>query len=115
MNEPHKLSPKEIQSHLDQHIGIYPDAISTAALREAGCLEQVFPLPKPFNERVRFIANLLVQMVPKAKCDDSLRAAVGSLAQALSYSVNSKSWSDGTLHDFDERELARKIQRFAKT
>lgn len=71
-------------------------------------------LPKDFMERVSYIGNLLSQMTMDSKGikDDQLRLVAGKLCQAVSYMLNSCSWRDGELHDFDYEELRRKLSVF---
>ena len=107
-----KYTPEEIKSCMERRVGLYPSELTQDALREAECLEQVMALPKGFDDRVRYFANLVVQMVGSSKCDDRLRSRISALAQSMSYLANSSSWTDGKLHDFDERELKRKLQHF---
>jgi hypothetical protein len=94
--------------------GLYPDQLTREGLREANCSELVCVLPKDFDERVRYLGNTLVQMMTRMQVDDQLRMTVGQLCQALSYMLNSSSWRDGKLHDFDRDELKRKLGRFAR-
>ena len=101
-----------IKFALKERASIEPAVLTVDALRAAGCLDRVAVLPKGTNDRFRYLGDLLVQMVRSAKTDDQLRATVGTLTQSLSYLLNSKSWSDGKLHDFDDQELRRKLQRF---
>ena len=107
------MTAEQIKSRMDSHASFALDELTEAALREAGCLERVAVLPEQFNERVRCLGNLLVQMLTKTPEDGQLRGMVGTLAQSLSYMLNSASWRDGVLHDFDAHELKRKLQRFA--
>jgi len=55
-----------------------------------------------------------VQSLTRSPQDDRLRSTVGQLAQALSYMLNSTSWQDGELHEFDLGEIKRKLRRFLK-
>lgn len=107
------LSADDIKSRMERHSGIYPEELTVAALREAGCMSTVMMLPEGFNDRVRYLGNLLVQMTRDVKCDESLKYRFGALSQAMSYLLNSTSWSDGELHDFDAKELKRKLQHFS--
>lgn len=104
-----------IQATMKLRAGFHLEELTEAALRQAGCLPTVAVLPEPFNERVRYLGDLLVQMVVKSKCgDDRLRHTVGTLAQSFSYLLNSSSWADGTLHEFDKDELSRKLRHIAR-
>ena len=104
----------EIRTAMDEKRGLHPDRLTREGLRTAGCWELVCVLPKDFDERVRYLANTLVQMMTRTQVDDQLRAAVGELCRAMSYMLNSSSWKDGKLHDFDRDELKRKLGRFAR-
>ena len=102
----------QIKWSMEQRCTLSLADLTEDALRMAGCSERVAVLPKGINDRYRYLGDMLVQMVRNAKTDDQLRFAVGALAQSLSYLLNSRSWTDGKLHDFDDQELRRKLQRF---
>lgn len=104
----------EVRAAMEHRRGMCPDQLTRDGLREAGCSELVCVLPKDFDERIRYLGNTLVQMLTRTKVDDQLRATVGELCQALSYMLNSSSWRDGELHEFDRDELKRKLGRFAR-
>ncbi len=106
------MDANDIRSRMERHAGFYPQTLTDKALREAGCMSTVCALPEDINERARFLANVLVQMMGMPKTDDTLKPIVGQLCQALSYMVNSASWRDGELHEFDRLELKRKLARF---
>lgn len=106
------MSVEEIKYAIENRIGLPPDMVDSASLREAGCQERVFLLPEPFNERARYMANVLVQMLGTGSpVKGELRAVSGVLCQALSYLVNSTSWREGKIYDFDLQEVKRKVQR----
>ena len=107
------MSINEIKYAMENRLSIPPDNLSAANLRAAGCTDRVVVLPEPFNERVSYLGDALVQMLTRNPNDAQLRAIVGQLCQALSYMINSASWRDGKLHEFDADELRRKLQRFA--
>ncbi len=105
----------EIQSAMKRRATIAPEELSGSVLREAGCIDRVCVLPEQFNERMSYLADVLVQSVTSSSVkDDRLRFTIGKLAQAMSYMMNSASWRDGELHEFDERELQLKLGRFIK-
>lgn len=108
---------QKIKSSLEEHHGIFPEGVTRKQLREAGCLETVAVLPKDFDARVQYLGNLLVQMLTRSAeiPDDRLRGATGTLAQSLSHLLNSTSWADRELHDFDLDELRRRVKRFGGT
>jgi hypothetical protein len=108
------MDAEEIKYAMDNRHGVYPDQLTREALREAGCSELVCILPNDFNERVSYLGNTLTQMLTRSPKDDRLRATVGQLCQALSYMLNSRSWLDGELHDFDYMELQTKLRRFVR-
>ena len=102
----------ELKYAVEKRIGVSPDEISEARLRDAGLLGRVFLLPEPLNERARYMADVLVQMLGMGSpVKGDLRMASGVLCQALSYLMNSSSWRDGELHDFDLDEIRRKVRR----
>lgn len=105
------MSAEEIKYAMENRIAIRPDQVSEASLLEAGCSDRVVVLPEQFNDRVRYLGDVLVQMCTRKPKDDKLRFAVGQLCQSLSYMLNSASWRDGELHDFDLDELRRKVGR----
>jgi hypothetical protein len=104
---------QDIKYSMDNHTTVEP-GVDPEILREAGCLDRVCVLPKDFNDRVQYLGNMLVQMLTKTPKEDELRATTGSIAQTLSYLLNSSSWQDGTLHWFDRDEVCRKLSRFNK-
>jgi len=103
----------EIKSAIERRASIAPEELTGAVLREAGCMDRVCVLPGQFNERMSYLADVLVQSIRSTSVkDDQLRSTVGQLAVALSYMMNSASWRDGELHDFDALELQLKLGRF---
>ena len=105
------MDAEDIKLALQSRRGIYPDQVTREALRDAGCLELLCAMPSDFNERVSYLGNTLTQMLTREPKDDRLRATVGTLCQALAYMLNSTSWQDGELHEFDLLELQRKLAR----
>ncbi len=94
--------------------GVYLRELTPEILAAAKCHPYVLPVVRDFNERVRSIANILVQMTfgeRLAPVDEPLRREINRLGQALSYLVNSASFEDGHYHDFDRKEVDRKIGR----
>ena len=108
------MNAEEIRYAMQKRVSISPDQLIGATLREAGCMDRVCVLPEQFDERVSYLADVLVQMVTRKPVDDKLRSTVGQLCQSLSYMMNSASWRDGELHDFDLLELKLKLGRFVK-
>ena len=106
------LSAADIRSMVERRSSFAPDEVTAEALREAGCLDRVFALPKAMDERTSYFANVLVQMfgIGSHVKDERLKATASHLCQALCYLSNSTSWRDGELHDFDELELSRKLR-----
>lgn len=79
-------------------------------------MDRVCVLPEQFNERMSYLADVLVQSIRSTSVkDDRLRSTIGQLSQALSYMMNSASWRDGELHEFDEIELQSKLGRFVRS
>ena len=59
--------------------------------------------------------DVLVQSVnTESVKDDRLRLVVGRLCHAMSYMINSCSWHEGELHDFDYREIQSKLSPFIR-
>ena len=110
------MDAEEIKQAMQNRRGLHLEELTTEALREAGCMDVVMAIPKDFMERTSYIGNLLAQMTMdnKGVKDDRLRLVVGQLCQALSYMMNSCSWREGELHDFDLMELQSKLGRFIK-
>lgn len=109
------MDAEEIKEAMIERRGVYPDQLTREALRAAGCWEMVCVLPSDINDRIRFLANVMVQSISKSKVDDDkLRSIIGTLCQSLSYMMNSCSWREGKLHDFDEKEIQRKLKHFVQ-
>ena len=111
------MDAEEIKQAMQNRRGLHLEELTIEALREAGCMDVVMAIPKDFMERTSYIGNLLAQMTMDSKGvkDDRLRLVVGQLCQALSYMMNSCSWREGELHDFDYQELQSKLGRFVKS
>jgi len=106
-----KITAEHIKLIMERRTSCLPSELSESALREAGCWERVAVLPESFSERASYLGDMLVQMLkPK---NSELRAVVGPITQALSYLLNSASWREGELHDFDLDEIKRKLSRLA--
>ncbi|MCA9265371.1 MAG: hypothetical protein KDA60_16035 [Planctomycetales bacterium] len=105
------VSVEDIKYALEKRIGLPPGDLDAVSLREAGCMDRVCVLPENINERLSYLADVLVQAVTRQPKDDQLRFVVGRLCQSLSYVMNSASWRDGVLHDFDRAEVERKLGR----
>ena len=106
------MNVEEIKYAIKSRQSLPPDQVDAASLLAAGCQDRVFLLPENFNERVSYMADVLVQMLGfGSPVKGDLRFASGVLCQALSYLVNSQSWRDGELHDFDREEIRRKVGR----
>lgn len=106
------MDAEELKYSVEHRLGVVPDKIDEAMLREAGLDGRVFLLPKKFDERVRYMADMLVQMLGVGSpIKGDMRLTSGILCQALSYLINSSSWRDGELHDFDLDEIRRKVAR----
>lgn len=115
MTSERQLSVEEIKFAVERRVSVVPDEVNADSLRAAGCQSRVFLLPEGFNNRASYIADVLVQMLGcGSPVKGDLRMASGVLCQALSYLVNSASWRDGELHDFDLDEIRRKVGRLGK-
>lgn len=106
------MDASKIRYAIEHRTGVKPDELSSADLLAAGCWDHVYVLPDNYNDRVRNIGDVLVQMLTRKPADGRLRMVVGQLCQALSYMLNSTSWRDGELHDFDLDTLKQKLGRF---
>ena len=103
------MSVESIRYALENRTAILPVEVDEKSLREAGCWDHVCVLPDQFDDRVRYLGDALVQSLTRSPKDDNLRLLVGTLCQSLSYVLNSTSWQDGELHDFDLDEIRRKL------
>jgi hypothetical protein len=90
---------------------MYLSDLTEELLDEAGCMRLVAPLPEDFDDRVRYLGDVLAQMCMNQKVkDDRLCMFLRSMASALSYLLNSSSYRDGELHDYDAAALAGKLR-----
>ena len=109
------MNTEDIKDALQRRVTVEPEGITQDGLRKADCLGRVAVLPVEFNERMSYLADVLVQSINNRSVkDDRLRSTVGTLCHALSYMMNSCSWQEGELHDFDYLELQRKLARFLR-
>ena len=108
------MSVEEIKYALEHRQTIDPDFVNESDLDQAGCLIRVCVLPENITERFQYLGDALVQMVRQSVKDDDLRICIGQLAQSLSYMINSASWRENTLHQFDRDELKRKLRAFLR-
>lgn len=113
-SEGFEMNAEEIKQAMEERRGVYPEQVTRSDLSNAGCSELVCLLPKDFNERISYLGNTLTQMLTRSPKDDKLRSTVGQLCQSLSYMLNSCSWQEGELLDFDAEELSRKLSRLVK-
>jgi hypothetical protein len=110
------MSIEEIKHAVQNRKTIEPEGITENDLRIAGCLGRVAVLPYDRRERMSYLADVLVQSVNNELVkDDKLRLVVGRLCHALSYIINSCSWQEDELHDFDYRELQSKLKPFMRS
>jgi len=110
------MDVEEIKDAVKNRTSLPPDQVDEASLRAAGCQARVFLLPEGFNERASYMADVLVQMLGiGSPVKGNLRFTSGVICQALSYLVNSKSWRDGELHEFDIDEIRRKVGRLGSS
>lgn len=109
------VNTEDIKDALQRRVTVEPEEITKDDLRKADCLERVAVLPIDLHERMSYLADVLVQTInTRSVKDDRLRSTVGALCHALSYMMNSCSWQEGELHDFDYLELQRKLARFIR-
>ena len=102
---------EDIKYALGKRLSVRPEDVDGESLRKAGCQDRVFLLSKDFNERASYMADVLVQMLGTGSpVKGDLRFAAGTICQALSYLVNSQSWREGELLDFDRDEIRRKLR-----
>lgn len=104
------MNSEQIKYAMENRQSIEPEGVTREMLREAGCDDRVCVLPEKYNDRVSYLGDVLVQITCKGPKDDRLRSTVGKLTQALSYLINSTSWQEGELFDFDQMELQRKLE-----
>ena len=110
------MDAEELKSAVERRVGVSPDDINESMLRKAGLQVRVFLLPENFNERARYMADVLVQMLGiGSSIKGDLRLVSGTLCQALSYLVNSASWREGELQNYDLDEIRRKVGRLGSS
>ena len=107
------MKPEELKARINNRTTFNLSELSRELLRDADCWENVFVLPKSINERTSYLADGLVQMVVRQPKNDDLRYVAGKLTQALSYLMNSASWREDEMHDFDLNEIRCKLRRIA--
>jgi len=107
---------EEIKNAMENRRGLDPSLLTAEALKQAGCLTTVCVLPEDFKDRISYLGNLLASMTMGNKPDKSerLRSTVGKLCQVLCYMLNSCSWQEQELHDFDYDEIRRKLRSFVR-
>lgn len=109
------LTLEDVLRRVEQHVPFTPEevlasreAIEAAGFRPDSCVL----VKKKSKERVRQWGDDLVQMACNATIqDDRLRAEVRSMTQALSHLLNSQSYEDGVLHDYDKKTIDCKLGR----
>jgi len=99
-----------IKDALRSRNGVDCDNLTAEDLYDAGCVYFVAPLPKDFQKRVQYLGDLLAQMALNHPVkDDQLRMVLRSIATAFSYLLNSTSYQEGTLRNFDAVEISQKL------
>lgn len=85
--------------------------------------DRLFLLPADTKERMQMLGNLFVGMMRNlyscpyssaVPMNDAMRIELKSLATTLSYLMNSSSFRDGVLHDFDRLEIDTRLKRVRK-
>ncbi len=102
------MNPTILKECVVERVPINPEELTQSMLREADCLDRVMALPKDLRTRLAYLANTLAQVATREQ-DQALKITVGVLAQSLCYIMNSASWSEGELKDFDLLEIQRKL------
>ena len=99
-------------------IGLREWVESTQAISEAGFdPDACLLVSQNFKKRAQYLGDVVAQMFMRQEAksgDEGLAAELGALAQAFSHLLNSASFRDGKLHDFDKLEIARKLRRIVK-
>lgn len=110
-----ELSVDSIRKHATKMIGVYADDLkeSQEAIAAVGCEPYAMLVFKDFKTRTRAMGNALAQLANGApfQKDPALMAEIRMLTAALSYLLNSSSLDDDKLHDFDLKEIDRKLRR----
>lgn len=117
MSTARALTAEEVQHLTDEHIPLTIEeirlsyeAIEKAGFRGGGAVL----VKKDHKERVRQWGNDLVQMACRSdRLDERLTMELRSITQALSHLLNSQSYADGKLYDFDKNTIDRKLGRKA--
>ncbi len=101
-----------IKVSLESNQGMYLRQLTDEALEEAGCLYLVAVLPKDYDERIRYLGNILVQMImSKRKGDAALKMELNTVASTLSYLLNSTSSFEDEYKPYDKQEVDRRLRR----
>ena len=108
------MDVEELKRRVDGRTTFELSELSEDLLREADCWDRVLVVPNANSERVSYIADALVQMVTNIPKNDNLRYVVDQLTQSLCYLMNSASWREDELHDFDLAEIRSKLGRIAQ-
>lgn len=106
-----KLDAAGMFAAIRAHQGVDPGRLDWATMRNAGIMPQVMLLENDFDARLRSVGNTLAQMCNAVETDEQIRTELQRLSAALSYLLNSSSFDAKTYHDFDKREIDRKIGR----
>lgn len=106
------MTASDIHYALKNHVGVYPDDVSTETLREAGCMDTLMPLPDRYEDRISHIGNLLAQMCNGVRGkDEKLIMDLRIISSSLSYLINSASFQDGQYFDFDQSVINTRLRR----
>ncbi len=107
-----KYTAEELRAFTDTVTGAEPERLDGDALLAAGFHYVVALIPKDMDARVRYFGNMLAQMVFAREGKGSpLSVELQMMATALSYLLNSTSFTDGKYHPFDKDEIDRKLRR----
>ncbi len=108
-----------LKDAVKDHNGLYISQLSELdekCFKEAGVDRIVALLPLDKNERLRYLGNILVQLIFNNKDFKEKRLGfyLGQQAQALSYLLNSFSFRNGEIEEFDKFEISNKLKHLIK-
>lgn len=105
------MSLDEIRAAIANRHSIAPEHVNAKDLVQCGCMPRVFLLHEDYQLRMSYLADVLVQSVTSQPKDVKLKLFTSTLAMSLSYLMNSASWREGELFEFDADEIRRKLAR----
>ena len=110
-----QITPEKIEESIAANEGFWPDDETSNALRDAGCMYTVAAIPKDFHTRLKYFGNMFAQMCCAYKSkDEKLPITLKILANAISYFLNSSSFSDEQYHSYDQAEIGQRMSRLCR-